>query len=218
MRLRTQEDFVDAISLEISWRNRELTELKHLVQMTAGVPFRQVTVIRAAIALLYAHWEGFVKKVAEDYLNYVGMQRLTNNELSTCMLALVVRSQLSAGDRSKKLETHIGIVDYMRTKASVRARLPHKNVIRTESNLSSKVLVEILTTLGISPDGYAVKFRLIDNHLLARRNNIAHGSDLEVSAEEYVDLHEQITELLRLFKNDVDNAVATRLFSRPLGE
>jgi len=216
MRLRTQEDFVDAISTEISWRNRELTELKQLVQRSDGASFRQVTVIRAAIALLYAHWEGFIKKVAEDYLNYVGMQRLTNGELSSCMLAVVVRAQLSAAERSKKVEMHIGLVDYMRTKETVRARLPYKNIIRTDSNLSSKGLLEILTTLGISSDKYAAKSKLIDSQLLGKRNNIAHGNDLEVDADEYLDLHEQIAELLRTFRNDVENAVATSAFARPI--
>jgi len=61
VKIRTTEQLVDGVSTEISWRRKELTDLKSLVQKMAGVRSREDTITRAAFALLYAHWEGFVK-------------------------------------------------------------------------------------------------------------------------------------------------------------
>lgn len=215
MKLRTQEDFVDAVSKEISWRKRELTEIKSLVEMSEDEPLRQAAMIRCAVALLYAHFEGFIKKVSEAYLNYVGMQRLRNEELSSCMLAVVMRGQIKAAEASNKINAHVQLVEYFRTKALVRARIPYKNIIQTESNLSSVVFAEILAVLDISPVTYAGKYKLIDSKLLEKRNHIAHGNNLDIDFEEYTELHEQVTELLTLFRNDIENAVVMRFFAKP---
>ncbi len=52
--------------------------------------------------------------------------------------------------------------------------------IRTESNLSSKVLKEILWCLGIEDTPFILKAQLIDEKLAGKRNHIAHGEFLDV--------------------------------------
>lgn len=215
MKPRTTEAFVDQMAAEISWRRKELTELKHLVETSSANQSRQSALTRAAVALLYAHWEGFVKAIAELYLEFVRMQRCKNCELSSNFLAVVMRAQLQAAATSNKIATHIALVDYFREEAQTRANLPSKRVIRTESNLSSKVFLEILALLGIDASAYAPKSHLLDSSLLSRRNHIAHGNVLPVDVDDYLLLHEEVTGLMTLLRNNIENAAVTKAFIHP---
>ena len=212
MKVRTVEDFVDRLAEEISWRRKELTELKRLVETSSSNQTRQAVLTRAAVALLYAHWEGFVKAVAELYLEFVRMQRCKNCELSNNLLAVVMRAQLNTAGASNKIGPHIAMVEYFRTQSEEKAILPSKKVVRTDANLSSKVLMEILDILGIEAAEYSPKWNLLDNSLLARRNHIAHGNLLPVEAEDYLALHEEIVALMALFRNSIENAAVTKAF------
>lgn len=96
MKIRTIEQLVDELAIETGWRKKELTDLRSTVQGAAGSEL-----LRGADKS-HAHWEGFVKALAEDYLEFVCMQRCRNCELSSTMLAIVLRSKLQAAEGSKK--------------------------------------------------------------------------------------------------------------------
>lgn len=212
MKIRTTEELVDAIAAELSWRRKELADIRYLVQQTSGNRSRQDLMTRAGIALLYAHWEGFVKAAAEAYLQFVAMQRCKNSELAHCMLALMIRTRLNAARASKKISTHLELVDFFRSSMKQRSTLPYKNAIHTESNLSSTVLLEILTTLGLDTKDYESKAHMIDNQLLAKRNHIAHGSVLDVNVNDYLRIYDGITALMNTFRNQVENAAVTKQY------
>jgi hypothetical protein len=91
------------------------------------------------------------------------------------MLAIVLRSKLNAAQISKKIKTHLDVVDFFRDEMEGRCVLPYKSAVRTEANLSSTVLSEILRTLGFDITEYEPKYHLIDHKLVERRNHIAHG-------------------------------------------
>jgi hypothetical protein len=209
MKIRSVEQLVDEIAAESSWRRKELTDLRYAVQNAAGHGTRQETLTRAAVALLYAHWEGFVKAVAEHYLEFVSMQRCRHCDLSNPMLAIVLRSKLQAAEGSRKIETHAEVVEFFRSRMEHRATLPYKAAVRTDANLSSTVLLEIIRTIGIHSAEYEPKRHMIDHRLLAKRNHIAHGSVLDVDLDDYLSLHDEVLELMNLFRNDVENAAAT---------
>ena len=58
--VRTLNLLQDYLDKEISWRIKEIADMKIAVCRIETVSKK--TVIRAATPLLYAHWEGFVKK------------------------------------------------------------------------------------------------------------------------------------------------------------
>jgi hypothetical protein len=162
--------------------------------------------IRASVALLYAHWEGFVKATAEAYLEFVCMQRCKNSELAGNMLAIMVRSKLRTAEASKRIAAHREVVDFFRTRMHERATLPFKNIIRTDANLSSTVLLDILNTVGVDASQYESKKHILDNQLLAKRNHIAHGSNLDVDITDYLQLHDEILSMINLLRNQIENA------------
>jgi len=112
MKIRTTEQLIDKIASESSWRRKELTDMRYVIQDAKISRTRREAMTRAAVALLYAHWEGFIKIIAESYLEFVAMQRCKHSELASNMLAIVLRSKLSAAQRSKKIDTHIGVVEF----------------------------------------------------------------------------------------------------------
>jgi hypothetical protein len=212
VKIRTTEELIDAIATDLSWRRKELTDIRYLLQQASGNRSRQDLMTRAGIALLYSHWEGFVKAAAKAYLEFVAMQRCKNSELARCMLALTIRTRLNAASASKKISTHLELVDFFRSSMRQRSVLPYKSAINTESNLSSTVFFEILSTLGFDTEDYESKAHMIDNHLLAKRNQIAHGSVLDVSVDDFLRIFEGITALMNGFRNQVENAAVSKQY------
>lgn len=215
MKIRTADQLVEAVAAEIAWRRRELTDLRFLIEGAAGNRTRQAALTRAAVALLYAHWEGFVKAAAEIYLEFVSMQRCQHLELADNMLAIALRSELTAAQESKKIAAHTTVVEFFRTQMESRASIPYKDAVRTEANLSSAVLLEILRTLGLSTAAYESKSHLIDSQLVAKRNHIAHGRTLSVESGDYLALHDEISNLMGLLRNQIENAAVCREYLRP---
>jgi hypothetical protein len=84
MKIRTSEEFYNAISDDLSWRKKELSIVRTRVDLAK--PKQANTEIRSAILLLYAHWEGFNKIGCELYLEYIKQLKLTYAELSNNLL------------------------------------------------------------------------------------------------------------------------------------
>ncbi len=215
MKIRTTEQLVDEMASEISWRRKELTDLKYLVESSAGRRTRQDVMTRAGVALLYAQWEGFVMAAAEMYLELVCMQRCKNSELANNILAIVLRARLNAAQSSKRIVAHLNVVDFFRDQMGNRCVLPYKGAIRTEANLSSSVLLDILGTLGLDAADYESKYHLIDEQLLAKRNHIAHGSNLDIDVDDYLRLHDEILSLMNLLRNQIEYAAVYRQYLQP---
>ena len=89
--------------------------------------------------MAYAHWEGFIKESSENYVRYVSNRRLKLEELSDCFVVFGAKRHLHSLVESGKAEVAIAAVDFFRTKMEERANLSLKNLINTESNLSSRV-------------------------------------------------------------------------------
>lgn len=209
MKIRSTEQLIDGVAAEISWRRKELTDVRYLLESAAGNRAREETMTRAGVAMLYAHWEGFVKAVAEMYLEFVCMQRCKNSELADNMLAVVLRSRFNALGASNKIQAPMALIEFFRTDMEKRSTLPYKRVIRTEANLSSTVLMEILKTLGLETIDYESKRHLLDNQLLAKRNHIAHGNAVELEPNDYLQLQDEILVLINLLRNQIENAAVT---------
>src|SRR3974390_1271635 len=101
MKIRTLEELVDALDREMAWRKKELFEIKRLVDSSKD-SHREATLIRSGVAILYAHWEGFVKTAGTAYLNFVSMRRLKYEELADHLLALGMKSKLNQASQTKK--------------------------------------------------------------------------------------------------------------------
>lgn len=206
-KIRTIEALDYAISAEIAWRKHELTIALKLVQLSSG-PARTAN-LRFGVLILYAHWEGWIKSVAQLYIRYVNTMAYPYDRLSTAFLGNALKTRMTTIEESSKSLTHNQFALFIRSELSGRAALS-ESLVRTESNLSSSVFFEIVDRLGLDKrDKYSLRANMIDKDLVHSRNTIAHGQHLELSLEEFKVLRANTMELLELFTDDVRNAAST---------
>lgn len=206
-RIRSVEALDDAISAEIAWRKQELTTALRLIQQSAGNA--RTANIRSGVLILYAHWEGWVKGVAQLYIRYVNAQRYSYESLSEAFLGNALKARFTAIDEATVSLVHNEFASFIRSGLSGRAALS-ESLIRTESNLSSNIFFDILDRLGLMRrERYSLRANMIDQELVHRRNTIAHGQHLELGLEDFQVLRANTMELLELFTDDVRNAAST---------
>lgn len=210
MKIQTVGILQDILDRELSWRIKEIAELKTAVR-TSKQPW-QKTIIRAGVPLLYAHWEGFVKRACEAYVTFVSCQRLTFDELKSNFVVLGAKKHLQAISSSRKSKLNIHAVDFFRTKMNERADVKLQSAINTESNLSSNIFENIAISIGINHAQYESRYNFIDESLLKRRNNIAHGEYLELDSKSFQDLADNVLLLLRWVKTDIENSASTESY------
>ena len=211
--IRTADELLDRIAEQLVWRRRELTDMRALVQESAG-QLRARVVVRAGIALLYAHWEGFVKAVASHYLEYVASHRIPYRRLAPNFVALSLRSKFHELGASEKISSANVLADFFCTSLDEKSKVPYKNMVDTKSNLSSKVLQDILAALGLDHAPFQTRLNFIDTNLVNPRNHVAHGEALSLTVDEYLALHDDVLALIEMFRNEVENSCALRRFER----
>jgi len=204
MKIRTVEQLNQALSDDFSWRRLELSNMRALVSR----PSENDVFIRSGVAIMYAHWEGFVKRASTCYLEFINRQGLSYKQLASNIIALAFRGRLNAATESNKIALYVSVIDDITTGMDQKCVLPWERVINTKSNLSSRVLREIISMLGLDYGPYITKEYIVDEQLLAARNNIAHGEWLTISLSQYESLHYQVLELMSLFRAQVDTAAS----------
>ncbi|SFG01362.1 MAE_28990/MAE_18760 family HEPN-like nuclease [Neptunomonas qingdaonensis] len=210
--IRTKEDLVDKIGQDHVWRLREISELKNLIQEPTISKIRKRVLCRSGIALLYAHWEGFVKKSGTYFLEYIAAQRHTISELKSNFVTLLVRGKIDKASESNKYSAFDEVTRYIIDNQSTRAKIPTKNVVETQSNLSTNVLKEIMWCLGLDYSFYESKEKLIDLMLVGRRNYVAHGEALEIESDDFVEMIDEVLGLMNIFKNQLENSCLTESY------
>ena len=213
-KIRTANQLQDVLDQEFSWRLREIHDIRSAARAAGSAS--QKTFIRAGVTLLYAHWEGFVKAGADAYVNYLSCRGLQNSEMRSCFVALGLKSRIHDLMSSKRSIASVSALDVILAELEKPANLPMRDSIDTHSNLGSSVFKDIAGWIGLDTRPYSTKFNLLDERLLKQRNRIAHGRYLELDQSVFSDLVDQIVELLRWFKTDIENALVTKAFMKPV--
>jgi hypothetical protein len=209
-KLHTLTELQDHLDNDFAWRIQEISNLKTAIKNSVSISQR--TLIRAAITMLYAHWEGFVKNASEAYLNYISNQGLSYRQLRTCLISVGVQKHLNTLNQCKKAKKNVAIIEFLLNELDSKANIISEKSINTRSNLNSEVFENIATSLGFSIANYEAKFNLIDESLLNRRNTIAHGQFLDIDKTRYLDLNDEIVALMRAYKNDIENSLVLSSF------
>lgn len=211
--IRTTTELIAKIGEDLIWRRKELTELKGLVQENRTV-IRSNVIIRSAVALLYAHWEGFVKTSSSYYLEFVASHRLPHERLAPNFVALILKSKFQELAASGKVSGANALADFFCNAMSFQSNVPYKAGVDTHSNLSSKVLSDILLSLGLPKTQFEARMKKIDSTLVQARNFIAHGQALNISMDDYFDLHDFVMELIEAYRNELENAAVMKSYER----
>jgi|JI9StandDraft_1071089.scaffolds.fasta_scaffold01449_4 MAE_28990/MAE_18760-like HEPN len=212
MKIRTSENLSETLVNDLRWRRKELSALKSLIYKSISTE-QQKVLLRSAIVILYAHWEGFVKLAANSYLEFVALQKLPYNQLSNNFIALAMKDKLDQAKESNKATIYNDVAVFFITQLGERSNIKYENRIFT-SNLSSSVLKEIMSMLGLDYSFYESKENFLDEKLLARRNQIAHGNHIPLDRQDYDELHEQAIAMMENFRTEVENSAILQKYCR----
>ena len=210
MRIRSLSQLTEFLDDELAWRKKELTTLKFMLGERRQ--HEKALLLRAAICVLYAHWEGFVKAAASGYVSFVITRGLRYRDLTPNFAALGLRSEISTAGESKKPTIHTALATEMRSGLSKLTNIDLERAVSTGSNLNTAALNEIICLVGLDGNDYLTKKQLLDHKLVGNRNLVAHGRPVEIEADEYSVLHEEIVQLVQKFRTDIENAATTEGF------
>lgn len=167
---------------------------------------------RCSVTILYAHWEGFVKLAGRFFLEFIAMQRHHNEELHPNLLTLSMRKQVDFEPKALKASELGKITTFFLSQMSDRASIPYKTAIDTGSNVSSKVLREILWCLGLDYRPFEIREKFIDSRLLGRRNFVAHGEAANVDPGEYNEMREGVIAMMTNLKTQIENSAVLKTY------
>ncbi|WP_424136319.1 MAE_28990/MAE_18760 family HEPN-like nuclease [Roseomonas chloroacetimidivorans] len=202
---------------DFTWRIFEISSLKDAILDAA--PKQQAVLLRALVAILYAHWEGHIKFIVEKYFQFITIRKISLHLLERQLhinhfiprLAAIASSGAGVKQRSALLEDILFGGDY-------RFARIDKKLIDTRSNLNSQVLEELCLVCGLD---YSLLFKdhddFIDRIVLKRRNEIAHGQDTPVGSEEIDTLVDNVLALMRSFRNGLENKIYNKEYLKAEG-
>lgn len=201
------------LTADFTWRLKEISFMRKIAQNREAGAER--TVVRAAIPLLYAHWEGYIKLSAQRYLQFVSFRRLRYKQLAPNFLYLCNAGQLR---RTQQVGSSIAgqtdiIMDIISSEQKVNKE-NHTDKVNTKSNLDSSVFIDICVLLGLSHNNYEHNFDFIDKIVVGKRNHVAHGEDVSDSLEEFTQNSAKVLEMMRQFRTDIENAALEKKYLR----
>ncbi|HEY3967083.1 MAG TPA: MAE_28990/MAE_18760 family HEPN-like nuclease [Planctomycetaceae bacterium] len=207
MRIATPGRLANRLDKNLAWRKKELTQLKLLIDSATAA--NADVLRRSGLALMYAHWEGFVKDASSFYLNYLANGVVEIGKLKSCFVAIALRGDIREAGQAKKISAHTRLLDLLRSldqPPPKTKRLPTTRVVSTKSNLKGAVLREIAATLGIDYSPFELKEKPVIDRLVRLRNTIAHGGGLPVAIGDYSTLHIETIGLMDIYRDLVQDA------------
>ena len=209
-KIRTLSQLVDNLDAELAWRIQELSHIKMSIKRSGEIVNRAI--LRAAVPILYAHWEGFVKNASNSYLEYVSRQRLPYSRLKSSFVVLAARSTLIPLLSSNKMELGRRAVEFIRNDREELSKMPAKRFFHRHGMMDFSAFCNICDSLSIDFARYEARKALINESLVSNRNKIAHGEFLLIDDKGYGILSDDVIVTMRWYKDDIQNSAILKTF------
>ena len=206
IKIKTVEQLEELLVQDLAWRKKEMISLKILVEKDK---VNEPILLRAGIALLCAHFEGFIKRASNCYVGYVSQQKKLYSELKENFTALKMEKEFKSCSKSDKHSVHKKLLilhKELLTKRFIEKYDENNPFISTHSNPSSAELEEILETIGIESDIFETKATYIDSSLLEKRHKVVHGERSDLDKEDFLTTFKIIIDLVEEYKTLLVNA------------
>lgn len=159
------------ITGDLDWREKEIASMRILL-LSPGITVAQKKVLlRAAWALLYAHYEGYCKNTLTAFYDWACRSRVVCKDLPQNTKLLALEKKLKKLKNLPNLNLLDEIVNFDNDNLLVTPQFPE---VSTSSNLYPNVLIDLLTAADLNPDR-VLEHREKLKTLVSRRNKIAHG-------------------------------------------
>lgn len=180
----TIDQFQGFLERDLSWRKLEIS---HLFMIFDSVENKEV-ISKSMILLLYAHWEGFIKKSSKYYIKYVSERKIRIKDLTLNFRAIVLKKFAAdcIKNNSLTLSQELSFINkhdkMLEKKFKIDINVDDEfdeSLIDTQHNLSSKVLKNIMDIVGSSyNDAIKTRANYFDVNLIKNRNAIGHGNKI----------------------------------------
>jgi len=207
----TEADFSAQIIDDRNWRIKEISDMKAAV--VRGDENLQRVLLRALVAICYAHWEGYVRFAAKKYLEHIALRKFPYSKLDRQFFRNYFLPRMAALSTSKfSVSQRCALIDEILSSSGNRFSKVNEDLINTRANLNFEVLTDICLVCGIPIQRFTEKATFIDIVLLKRRNAIAHGEDTFVGINTLEELTSQAIELMRAFGDELENRVVLKTY------
>ena len=185
-------DAIDAILEDLDWRQAEFGAAKILLGTTV-TKTQEEFLLRAAWSLLYAHYEGFVKRSLDYYYAHLSSIIPSCRDLPQSMKLFAMAAHI------KKIRNaaNNGFLDVVENFCnSDMASPPVFPKVDAKSNLHLDILTEFLDVAGIDRNVIYKKNETL-KILVDRRNDIVHGDrELVASIDAYLSTEKVVYDLM----------------------
>jgi hypothetical protein len=207
----TEADYSAQITEDRNWRIKEISDLKTAIRR--GDENLQRVLLRALIAICYAHWEGYIRFSARKYLEHVALRRFQYGTLDRQFFRNYFLPQLATLSTSKTgIAERCALVDKILDSSGLRFSRVNDDLINTKANMNFEVFADICLVCGVSAHPFADKSTFIDVMLLKRRNAIAHGEDTLVGLNDLDEITNDTIGLMRAFGDALENHVVLQTY------
>lgn len=166
---------------DLKWREAELASLKRLAINATAEQVTYRGLLRAMVALLYAHYEGFTKFCWDTVLDHVQSEGIPTCKLETkyALLALETKFKFHRASLDPS-SIWAFFTEGLPQSLLIPAKFPNDSRLKTESNLWPNVFERESARIGIQCDELD-RHRARIKALVTRRNDIAHGKNMVIA-------------------------------------
>lgn len=205
------ESFSLVATEDFTWRVRELSDLKQVIRLS-GNTYAGVA-RKAALALVYAHWEGYVVFVAGAYLTYIAKRKRVFADLMPSLCAVSLAGHVQEWQKQKDtIGLRLKIVETIQSLQNQQFRKVPNNSINAGGNLNFERFSDICKVMMVDAATIIADQEYLDNEIVGVRNHIAHGGSVVISEERLTKASEFVLSSMRSFRNDIENCVLHRTF------
>lgn len=209
----TEADLSSQLEAELNWRRRELSDLKSAIR-TADVIAKSV-LLRALVAMAYAHWEGFVRTSATRYFSHLTLKKRPYGGLDLQFYKNSFLARLDEFFRNRvSTEESCRFIARILDSQDSRFSFIDPQLIDTKSNLSTNVVKDLCMVCAFDNQFFEDNRFFIDVSLLKKRNAIAHGQDAGIELGEVDAFIGTALSLVDHFKTLIENKVYTKAYLR----
>lgn len=207
----TESEFSAQITADRNWRIREISDLKLAIRR--GDDNLRKVLLRALVAICYAHWEGYVRFSARKYFEHIVLRRFPYGSLDRQFLRNYFLPRLAALSTSKtSVAERCALVDEVLDCSERRFSQVNDDLINTKANLNFDVFSDICLVCGLSVALFEDSHTFIDVILLKRRNAIAHGEDTLIAFDDLDQIAENTIGIMRSFGNELENRIVLQTY------
>jgi hypothetical protein len=205
----TDHDLSSILDADLIWRRKELSDMKAAIK--AADPPSKSALMRAIIAMSYAHWEGYVRTCANRYFECLTLRKKPFLEFERQIYVNSFLGQLDVLHRGRiGLEDRCKLINDILDSGSGRFSYINPDLVDTRSNLNTDVIKDICLICGVDSSHFEQNRTFLDVLLLKRRNAIAHGQQEYIQIDEIDDLVGRVLGLMGFFRNLLENKIYTK--------